>query len=233
MPAGVRGSPRTCLHSILMLVEHSQKKAIPTLRVHQAHPQLAELCYKLLYQLCSHISLSMPTLRYLRNNHDFVHKQISHLPFDQIPLSHGNDEAPDSTHSLPSHSQLSILHQQAWLLKLAAIELRMTLLSLQRSHTQRLLNLLLSESNGNGHAPNTLGLMQGGVAGPEGLGSEVSLMQEGRRKLLVLLDLVELRDHMRPALELDYFDSNAVEAVLRQCEAKVGYLDRYTCLIYM
>ena len=230
-PIGVRGSPRTCLHSILMLVEHSQKQATPTLGVHHAHPQLAELCYKLLYQLCAHTSLSTPTLRYLRNNHDFVHKQISHLPLDQIPCSHVNNEAPDSTQCIPSHLHLSLLHQQVWLLKLAAIELRMTLLSQQRSHTQRLLNLLLSESNGNGHTSNALGMMQGCVVGPD-VGSEVSLMQEGRRKLLVLLDLVKLDEHVRPELELDYFDSNAVEAVLGQCETKVGSLDTGRCAYF-
>ena len=98
----------------------------------------------------------------------------------------------------------------------------MTLLSQQRSHTQRLLNLLLSETNGNGHIPNSVGLMQAGGAGLGGLGSEVNLMQEGRRKLLVLLDLVKLEDHKRPELELECFDSNAVEAVIKKCEAEVG-----------
>lgn len=107
-------------------------------------------------------------------------------------------------------------------MKLASIELRMTLLSHQRSHTQRLLNLLLSESNGNGHTFNALGLMQGGVVGLEGVGSDGTLVQEGRRKLLVLLDLIELEDHANPDLEVDYFDSSAVETVLKQCETKVG-----------
>ncbi len=97
----------------------------------------------------------------------------------------------------------------------------MTLLNQQRSHTQRILNLLLTESNGNGQLPNALGLFQG--MGQEGAESSGSLGTDGRRKLLVLLDLVELEDYKSPPLDLEYFDPAAVEGVLKQCEVKVCY----------
>ena len=44
---------------------------------------------------------------------------------------------------------------------------------------------------------------------------------DGRRKLLMLLDRVDLNDYKVPPMDLEYFDSGAVEAVLKQCEAKV------------
>ena len=44
---------------------------------------------------------------------------------------------------------------------------------------------------------------------------------DGRRKLLILLDLVDLDDYKVPPMDLEYFDSGAVEAVLKQCDAKV------------
>lgn len=195
--SGVSGSPRTCLHSILALVCHA-----PLRGCHYKHPALAELCYKVLYQLCSHRDLSVPTLRYLRNNHDFLHTQLACLPLDATQLP----DAPDLTH-------ISLMHQEVWLLRSSAIELRMTLLNHLRSHTQRLLNLLLSEpNNGNG------GVAQLG-AGQEREGFE--LVQEGRRKILVLLDMVSFQDQDPPTLDLEYFDPAAVEGAIKSCEVKV------------
>jgi len=98
-----------------------------------------------------------------------------------------------------------------------------TLLNQQRSHTQRLLNLLLSESGGNGQVSTTFSLLQGGAY--EGAESKGSLgPTDGRRKLLVLLDLVDLADYKSPDLELECFDVTAVEGVLSQCETKVRTL---------
>ena len=215
-PAGVLGSPRTCLHSILVLVEHPQSQATPLQSVHNTHPQLAEICYKLLYQLCAHSALCTPTLRYLRNNHDFVYKQLSRLPLESLPQIVKSEDS--DIPSLPTLSHLSMLRQQAWLLRIAAIELRVTLLNQQRSHAQRLLNLLLSESGGNGQATSSFSLgVYEGMEPKRLLGSP-----DGRRKLLVLLDLVDLEDYKRPVLELEWFDESAVEGVLNQCETKVG-----------
>ena len=74
--AGVLGSPRSVLHAILSLVQHTQEPSNP-IGCHYSSPKLAELCYKVIFQLCSHRDLSTPTLRYLRNSHDFFHSQLS------------------------------------------------------------------------------------------------------------------------------------------------------------
>ena len=210
--AGVSGSPRTCLHSILTLVDHGAGHPAGPKGCHFSHPRLAELCYKVLYQLGSHRDLSLPTLRYLRNNHDFIHTQLSHVPLDPAGLG------AESETSAPPPVHVSLLHQQAWLLRLAAIELRMTLLNHLRSHTQRLLNLLLSETSigttTSAGADNTVG-----VAEQEGAGS--GFVQGGRRKILVLLDMVNFQEFAMPTMSLEYFDLTAVEGVMRMCEIKV------------
>ena len=212
---GVSGSPRTCLHSLLALVGHGAGHPYAG-GCHYSHPQLAELCYKVLYQLCCHRDLSLPTLRFLRNNQDFLHTQLSHLPLDPTHLERGHHG--DDSNGLPGPAHLSLLHQQAWLLRTAAIELRMTSLNHLRSHTQRLLGLLLSE------ASSTQPLGGGnivGVAGGEQERAGFEFVQEGRRKILVLLDMVDFQEHTTPTLEMEYFDLAAVEGVIKMCEVKV------------
>lgn len=46
---------------------------------------------------------------------------------------------------LSSGNQIAALSQMSWLMKTAAIELRVTSLNRQRSHTQRLVSLLLDD----------------------------------------------------------------------------------------
>ena len=152
----------------------------------------------------------MPTLRYLRNNHDFFHAQLSLLPLDPSNLSVGGP--PDGA-GLPPTSRVSLLHQQSWLLRSAAIELRMTMLNHLRSHTQRLLNLLLSEP-ANGRAGGIAGAEPVGVAQEKGV--ELEFVQEGRRKILVLLDMVDFRDHATPTLTVE------VEEAIKQCQGRVS-----------
>ncbi len=102
----------------------------------------------------------------------------------------------------------------------------MTLLNHLRSHTQRLLNLLLSEpANGR-----TGGISGGGVE-PAGVGVApekgvgLEFVQEGRRKILVLLDMVDFREYVTPTLDTEYFDPTAVEGVIKLCEGKVRHAD--------
>lgn len=46
---------------------------------------------------------------------------------------------------LSAENQIAALSQMSWLMKTAAIELRVTSLNRQRSHTQRLVSLLLDD----------------------------------------------------------------------------------------
>lgn len=53
---------------------------------------------------------------------------------------------------LSSGNQIAALSQMSWLMKTAAIELRVTSLNRQRSHTQRLVSLLLDDQPHPQHA---------------------------------------------------------------------------------
>ncbi|XP_064627986.1 nuclear pore complex protein Nup205-like [Lineus longissimus] len=126
---GVLRSPRTCLHSILSVIEHGVgSKSGPTCM--NDTPVLAELCYHLIYMLCANKDTSDPTMRYLRTTYDFFYRHLQHLPFSQAE----------------SRNRDLILLQQAWLVKTIAIELRLTSINRQRSNTQRLMKLLLDDS---------------------------------------------------------------------------------------
>lgn len=209
--AGVLDSPRTVLHAILSLVQHSQDPSNP-IGCHYGNPKLAELCYKVVYQLCSHRDLSTPTLRYLRNNHDFFHSQLSSLPLD---VSSGEGERG---REMMSSSQVSLLHQQAWLMKSVAIEMRMTAQSQLRSHNQRLVDVLLTEQPSNRNpAPGHVTVTELSSH----YRSEFDYINEGRRKILVLLDLVTFTDIPLPDLELQCFDQSALEAAVQSCDQEV------------
>ncbi|KAL5475599.1 hypothetical protein EMCRGX_G025430 [Ephydatia muelleri] len=143
-------------------------------------PKLAELCYHVLHLMCCHPDLSTSTLRYLRNNHDFFHVQLSHLPVAPPLDTHG--EWP-----------VSLLHQQAELLQMVAVEMRVTSLTQLRSHSQRLLALVLDE----------------GVVGGE---------QGALRKVLRLLEAVDFGCPPPAPLRVVEFDQKALERTVESCE---------------
>ena len=225
---GILGSPRTCLHSILSLVEDGRDASSST-GCHYSNTKVAEFCYKVLYLMCANRDLSTPTLRYLRNNHEYFYSQLVHLPLnsDLLPgddMDEGEGEggsvvAMDTTSDF---KRLSLMHQQAWVLKSVAIELRMTSLSHQWSHTQRIVTLLLS-----GPGSDATDTASGGegvdiAMGGARLKSDFDFLQEGRRKVLVLLDQVDFADKAAPSLEpLEYPLLAAIEQVVHACEEKV------------
>ncbi|KAG7251640.1 hypothetical protein CRUP_011319, partial [Coryphaenoides rupestris] len=170
---GVLGCPRSCLHAILSLLQRgSEKRSGPVLS--QQAPHLAELCYQVIYQLCTCSDTSGPTMRYLRTGQDFLFSHLQHMPF-----------------SLPTN-QIAALSQMSWLMKTAAIELRVTSLNRQRSHTQRLVSLLLDDQPPSQHTV--------------------------RRKLLCVLDAIEFSQDIPDLLQLDFFERAQIEQVITNCE---------------
>jgi len=132
---GVLGSPKTCLHAILQVLNSGVDTQRGPSCITEA-PHFAELSYKLIYHLCANKDTSMPTLRYLRTTHDFLYQHLQHMPFRDLVAM----EIEEGT-----VSPLRVMNQQSWLLKTTAIELKIAAQSRQRSHTQRLLGLLLKE----------------------------------------------------------------------------------------
>lgn len=209
---GVLGSPKTCLHAVLSLVQLGPNPHLP-IGCHLSQPKLAELCYKLLYCVCINRELSQASLRYLRNNHDYFFTQLAALPFPWALRGEGEEEEGSSDVVL-------YLNQQSWILRAVALELRMTALKNQRSHVQRLTHLLLSSSPllDQTHPDFEHSISQS-VEWPVPE-SGYSQFHDGRQKLLVLLDLIQFSDLPSPPLELVYFDQGRVEETIRSCEVR-------------
>ena len=71
---GILGFPRTCLHSILGILE---------LSLERGRDIITEACYWFLHTLAANTKTSIPVLRFLRTatNQDFVQRHLSKLPF--------------------------------------------------------------------------------------------------------------------------------------------------------
>ncbi|XP_051513137.1 nuclear pore complex protein Nup205-like isoform X2 [Myxocyprinus asiaticus] len=195
---GVLGCPRSCLHAILNLLQRgTESRSGPVLT--KKAPHLAELCYQVIYQLCACPDTSGPTMRYLRTSQDFLFSHLQHLPF------------------ILSGNEIATLSQMSWLMKTAAIELRVTSLNRQRSHTQRLLYLLLDDQ------PHTLHAADGETGMEEESRSVSGFLHFGtvskvRRRLLSVLDAIDFSQEVPELLQLDFFERAQIEQVITNCE---------------
>ncbi|EPQ04244.1 Nuclear pore complex protein Nup205 [Myotis brandtii] len=196
---GVLGCPRTCLHAILNILEKGTEGRTGPVAVRES-PQLAELCYQVIYQLCACSDTSGPTMRYLRTSQDFLFSQLQHLPFSN------------------KEYEISMLNQMSWLMKTACIELRVTSLNRQRSHTQRLLHLLLDDmpvkpySDGEGGLEDENRSVSGFL--------HFDTTTKVRRKILSILDSIDFSQEIPEPLQLDFFDRVQIEQVIANCEHK-------------
>ncbi|XP_065267143.1 nuclear pore complex protein Nup205 isoform X2 [Emys orbicularis] len=197
---GVLGCPRTCLHAILNILEKGTETRTGPTAV-QESPHLAELCYQVIYQLCACSDTSGPTMRYLRTSQDFLFSQLQHLPF-----------------SIKEH-EISALNQMSWLMKTASIELRVTSLNRQRSHTQRLLHLLLDDMPVKPYLADGEGGMEDESRSISAF-LHVDTASKVRRKILSILDSINFSQEIPEPLQLDFFDRAQIELVIANCEHK-------------
>ncbi|KAJ7329960.1 hypothetical protein JRQ81_016134 [Phrynocephalus forsythii] len=195
---GVLGCPRTCLHAILNILENgTETRSGP--RAVQQSPHLAELCYQVIYQLCACSDTSGPTMRYLRTSQDFLFSQLQHLPFSV------------KEHEIPA------LNQMSWLMKIASIELRVTSLNRQRSHTQRLLHLLLDDVPVKSYLADGEGGIEDESRSVSGF-LHFDTASKVRRKILSILDSIDFSQEIPEPLQLDFFDRSQIEQVIANCE---------------
>ncbi|KOX72429.1 hypothetical protein WN51_01529 [Melipona quadrifasciata] len=165
---GILCFPRTCLHSILGILEQSLERG---------RDKITEACYCFLHTLAANNKTSVPVLRFLRTsvNQDFVQRHLSKLPFE------GQNKATE-------------LGCMSWLLKIAAIELRVAGGSLQNSLVQRLV--------GN-------------------FGQEQGQIVPSQKLLMDLLHYTEFQLQLESPLSLDFFDPSQVEMALGRCSTPV------------
>ncbi|KAL3882663.1 hypothetical protein ACJMK2_028981 [Sinanodonta woodiana] len=210
--AGVLNSPKTCLHAILTMLNRGAGSGSGPNCLRET-PVLAELCYQLIYYLAANKDTSLPTLRYLRTSHDFLFRQIQHLPFDSAEIGH------------------NVTNHQSWLLKTLAVELRLTSLNRQRSHTQRLMKLLLDDKDAdetevlqvvaseNPELPSSSRYGDQSMFHTSQYGRRV-IGQQSRRKLMRLLDSLEFTQEYPDQLDLEFFEPHMIQQVLASVEGK-------------
>ena len=218
LPIGVKGFPKTCLHSIVTILNRGAANAGPGARL--LTPKLSESLYRLMYQLCAHYEIGGPVRRYLRTNTDFYMKHIQALPF--LPSS-----AED--YDLDEIQYIRLANQQSWFLKTVAIDLRVVATSRMRSSLQQLLGVLYSEQAvpevlqgmGNDFTQRTLEASQitvGDSLSRTMLGSAFRFGSDEKSLVLSLLSSVSFTQRYPPNIELQFFDYSAVEQLVTSCE---------------
>ncbi|KAL4232887.1 hypothetical protein ACF0H5_007574 [Mactra antiquata] len=208
---GVLGSPKTCLHSILTLLSRGVATGTEPQCLTDT-PKLAELAYRLIYMLAANKDTSLPTLRYLRTSHDFLYRQLQHLPYEQKNFRH------------------CVMNHQSWLLKTVAVELRVTSMNRQRSHTQRLMKLILDD-----YDEDQTYVLQGVGQGAEEseylsttrLGDLSSSHytsnvkgRQYRRRIMSLLDTIQFSQEYPDEVHFEFFDRQSIQHVVGSVERK-------------
>ncbi len=89
---GVMNTQRSCLHAIISILDaEGEELEIDGEQLRQPSnslfmPKTTILCYRVLFELCSNEDTGPATLRYLRNNREFLLRHVQELPF------HGDDQ---------------------------------------------------------------------------------------------------------------------------------------------
>jgi nuclear pore complex protein Nup205 len=93
------GARRTCIHSILDLVNtgvpringkgRGHRHVSVTTPLFMTNPALAAQCYRVIYQLCVHPRTSDFTMRYLRTRENLFPRQLAAIPSRMPETSHG------------------------------------------------------------------------------------------------------------------------------------------------
>ena len=217
---GIMGAPYTVLHSVIAMVapqgETLSFASLGPTPSSECSPQLKELAYCLLYNLCCHSDLAGPTLRYLRHNFNFFCVHLKSMPF-QHPYSATARRDMEETMSAHGESldqnESAVIRQEAWFLRTLAIELRITAQKRYFSQTHQILSLLLAESSSaNQSAAEGLeqGDSDGALYGPLG-GSALGSDQKCISTLLSKVNFSEL--NFSSQLQLQHFEMALIQQV--------------------
>jgi nuclear pore complex protein Nup205 len=132
------GARQTCIHILLDLLntgvprlkekgaEHDHHHALEVIPLFQSLPGLAERCYRIIYQLCTHSRTSDFTMRYLRTHEDFFVRQLACVPSKvastlQQPYQVLYNDGSRVTTAIPS--LCSFLHLRSYIFDLVALDL--------------------------------------------------------------------------------------------------------------
>lgn len=115
-------------------------------------PGLAELFYRIIYQLCTHARTSEFTMRYLRTREDFFARQLAAIP-SQVPATIQEDKGIEVMYAdgarvsttVPALS--SFLRLRSWIFDLAALDLHVLTSKGHFKGVAELLNILFGNDN--------------------------------------------------------------------------------------
>lgn len=184
--AGVMGFPYTCLHALFSILNNYVKNKnddIPT------NPYVVDSAYAMLYQLCSNPVTSEPILRYMRSKHDFLERHIEALP-------------------LNTKCSAIVLSQISWLLKIVAIELKISSESNYISQLSLLVRLCLGYSQ----KPAQTELLPGNA--------EVD--KKSVNRLVAVLSNIHFETEVLETPNWDFFDNTLMKNLVVNCEHSVG-----------
>ncbi|CAB3379464.1 Hypothetical predicted protein [Cloeon dipterum] len=189
---GVLGFPRSCLHSIIQLLD-------TLANVHGAYQKpgrIHERCYAILHTLCSNPESARPTLKYLRLCNDFLSRhviKIRNAIIAKTPFG---------------------LHCASWLLRCIAVDLKLSFCEKQKSSIQGLLRALLSmPADDLMKSVDTTHLSYSGYHEKQRHGSELMAM---------ILQDIDFTMQEVEALPWRFFDHSQIELALKKCEFPAG-----------
>jgi len=191
-PPGVSGAIRTPFHAILSFLR-PLPAAQPSPAVLRA-PAAAEAAYRVIYVLAANPQTSGPTLRYLRSSEDFLPAQLATLPF------------PAGDHQLRKGLP--------WLLKTAAVELKVVAAARMRSQASLLMRLLLDVNPGSSEEDDGQMIFQLSRSLASVRGGEARV----QHRLLQLLDDIDFTEESAKMPAWEVFDAAQVAEVLKSCE---------------
>ncbi|ETE62674.1 Nuclear pore complex protein [Ophiophagus hannah] len=110
----------------------------------------------------------------------------------------------------------------SWLMKTASIELRVTSLNRQRSHTQRLLQLLLDDVPVRSYLADGEGGIEDDSRSVTGF-LHFDTASKVHRKILSILDSIDFSQEIPEPLQLDFFDRAQIEEVIANCENRTAH----------
>ncbi|KAG8138021.1 hypothetical protein E2320_003954 [Naja naja] len=118
--------------------------------------------------------------------------------------------------------EIPALNQMSWLMKTASIELRVTSLNRQRSHTQRLLQLLLDDVPVRSYLADGEGGIEDDSRSVTGF-LHFDTASKVHRKILSILDSIDFSQEIPEPLQLDFFDRAQIEEVIANCENRTAH----------
>lgn len=178
------------------------------------------MTFCLLYELCSKQKTAEPVLRYLRSRNDFLCRHLLQIPVMRV-------------------NNASVLNEINFLIKCAAIELKLASSNYQLSRFGHICELFMGASSfgkinedvkmkTNSAPPNEMTFIDsfmGGVDGDKGYGVAACNVPEKTNNMLLcdILNCVDIQLHTVQMPKWDFFDNSLINELLKDCEVKRYY----------